>query len=125
MGVEGVLERRRAERTALLDRARRFVADVEATIQLRGAVVFGSVARGDFNRWSDIDLLLICDESPGDWMRRLDMLDPIPPPVQPFVWTVAEWVVQLRRNNPIAREAVEEGVWLRGSAADLGEALGP
>ena len=124
MGVEGVLERRRAERMELLDRARRFVAEVEAKIPLRAAVVFGSVARGDFNRWSDIDLLLICDDTPGEWMRRLDMLDPIPPPVQPIVWTVAEWAIQLRRNNPIAREAVEDGVWVKGSAADLGETLG-
>lgn len=119
MGVETVIARRRAERERLLDRCRAFVVGLASTVPLRAAVVFGSVARGDFNRWSDIDLLVLADELPAGPGDRLDTLGIWPPGVQPIVWTPQEWRDQLIRENPIAIEAVDAGVWLAGSREDL------
>jgi predicted nucleotidyltransferase len=113
-----VLKRREHERERLLGVARDYVAGLPPDI--RAAVVFGSVARGDFNLWSDVDLLLVADAFPHRWQDRLDLLPPRPAAVQPIAWTVAEWAQQLARNNPIAREALEWGVWLRGSSGLLG-----
>ena len=119
MGVEAILERRRAERREMLAGARRYVTELAERIPIRAAVVFGSVARGDFNRWSDVDLLLISDAFSGRLLDRLDAVEPRPPLVQPIPWTAAEWRAQLARNNPIATEALEVGVWLAGSADEL------
>ena len=119
MGVDAILTRRRAERNELLNRARQYVADLDQRIPIRAAVVFGSVARGDFNRWSDIDLLLVSDAFHGRLLDRLDAVEPRPPLVQPIPWTAAEWRAQLARKNPIATEALEVGVWLAGSADEL------
>jgi uncharacterized protein len=76
-------------------------------------VVIGSVARADFNRWSDIDVLVIADRFAERVLDRLTAL------VQPIPWTPAEWHDQLARRNPMPREALERGVWLVGSPDEL------
>jgi predicted nucleotidyltransferase len=113
-----ILKRRESERERLLDRARNYVACLPPSI--RAAVVFGSVARGDFNLWSDVDLLLVADAWPDRWQDRMDLLPARPAAVQPIAWTVVEWQHQLVRRNPIASEVLERGVWLRGSPEQLG-----
>lgn len=118
-GIDAVLERRREERRELLERARSFVARLDSSLGIRAAVVFGSVARGDFNRWSDVDLLLIGDGFRGDPRRRLDELGPRPPRVRPVAWMPEEWRSELDRGNPIALEARRDGVWLVGSPRSL------
>ncbi len=114
MNVDAVLARRQAEREALLGRARRFAEDLDSSLGVRAVVVFGSVARGDFNRWSDIDVLVVADRLPERALERLDLLPPWPGRVQPVAWTPAEFAHNVARGNPIAVEAAECGVWLRG-----------
>ncbi|MGH7480836.1 MAG: nucleotidyltransferase domain-containing protein [Longimicrobiales bacterium] len=114
-----VLNRRKRERDALLENARRYVALLSDRLSIRAAVVFGSVARGDFNLWSDIDLLLVIDDLPERWLDRAELLDPRPPRVQAIAWTPDEWAAQKERNNPILMDAATTGVWLRGSATEL------
>lgn len=107
-----VLRRRRAERAGLLDTARSWVRELRGDMSIQEAVVFGSVARGDFNRWSDIDLLLVSDDFEGPLLRRVERLGDRPPRVQPVCWTTEEWRAQVDRGNPIAIEAKEVGVRL-------------
>lgn len=113
--VEAVLARRRREREQLLGRARRFAGHLPDHLRVRAVVVVGSVARGDFNLWSDIDVLVVADGLAGGPVQRLEALGPAPGGVQPIAWTPAEWCTQLRRRNPMAVEAVEDGVWLTGT----------
>jgi predicted nucleotidyltransferase len=120
MDVERVVERRRLERQALLAGARGFVVEVAGRVKLRAAVVIGSVARGDFNRWSDVDVLVIADELPARALDRLTLLEPRPAGVQPIAWTPAEWHREVGRGNPMAVEALERGVWLLSSPDSLG-----
>jgi uncharacterized protein len=114
-----VLERRRAEQSERIGQARGYVEALAREIPVRAAVVFGSVARGDFNLWSDTDLLLVSEAFAGAPRARDEQLGRWPAGVQPIAWTPDEWHVQLARRNPIAREAAERGVWLRGGVADL------
>lgn len=122
MGVDGVIARRRAERDALLRTARAYVAELAERLRIRAAIVFGSVARGDFNQWSDVDVLVIAEELPAGVLARLNVLGPRPAGVQPIAWTPDEWQMQHARRNPIAIEAVSKGVWLRGSPEGLSSA---
>lgn len=120
MRPEAVLERRRAERDRLLATARAFVAGLRETLDLRAAVVFGSVARGDFNVHSDVDLLLVVDGAPTDYWERLRGLGEVPGEVEPVVWTAPEWRTRRIRGDPIAVEAVGDGVWLVGDPTAAG-----
>lgn len=116
-----VLERRRAERAALLEKAERFAAGLDPALGVVAVVVIGSVARGDFNRWSDVDVLVVAEHLPLGWQERLDALGVPPSPVQPVAWSPAEWRTELGRANAMAREAVDLGVWLVGDAGRLAD----
>ncbi|MDP9404993.1 MAG: nucleotidyltransferase domain-containing protein, partial [Actinomycetota bacterium] len=89
-------------------------------LAVRAAIVLGSVARGDFHTWSDIDVLVVADALPPDPSARLDALGwPPPRRVEPMAWTTAEYRHQRQRRNPMVVEAERVGVWLRGSAGAL------
>jgi len=60
-------------------------------------------------------VLVVADYLPDRPLDRLDALGPRPELVQPVAWTPRELRAQRRRNNPIAREALEHGRWLLGT----------
>ncbi len=119
VGVHEVVARRRAEREALIERARRFVLGLDAGLGVRAAVIVGSVARGDFNLWSDVDVVVVADGLGATLLERLEQLGPRPGRVEPFAWLPNEWRVRLTRGDPMAVEAVKAGVWLEGSPSAL------
>lgn len=113
--AQAVLTRRRREREQYLSRAREFADRIDASVDVRAVCVFGSVARGDFNLWSDVDVLVIAAQLPDHPVARLEALGTAEPRVQPVVWTPAEWHRHLDRRDPIAVECATRGVWLFGS----------
>lgn len=114
MRPDAVIERRLAEREQLIERARAFVAALTDALDVRAAVVFGSVARGDFNAHSDIDVLVVANAPEMGYWERQRRLGVIPAGVQPVVWTPDEWRRQRARGNAIAVESERHGVWLAG-----------
>ncbi|MDP8992205.1 MAG: nucleotidyltransferase domain-containing protein [Actinomycetota bacterium] len=119
MGAEHILARRRAERDAMVERARRFAQSLDAGLDVRAAVVVGSVARGDFNRWSDVDVVVVAAGFRETLLERLERLGPRPGRVEPVPWTPEEWDARLRRGDPMVAEALEGGIWMMGSPAAL------
>ncbi|MGH9064398.1 MAG: nucleotidyltransferase domain-containing protein [Acidimicrobiales bacterium] len=111
-----VVARRRAERERLLDLARSYVADLDPDLGVTAAVVVGSVARGDFNIWSDVDVLVLAEHLPSGWWDRLVRLHQGAPPGLSLVpWTAEEFGAKLARRDILATEAVEHGVLLVGA----------
>lgn len=111
-----LLERRRRQREAAIELARRWATDLARRLPLRAAVVFGSVARGDFNKWSDVDVLIVAEELPPSGMQRLTLLhDGATPGLQPVGWTPAELAERRRRGDPIAVESDAVGVVVYGA----------
>lgn len=109
--TSAVIARRLRERAESLDRVRRW-AEHQATgiPTLSAVVVFGSVARGDFNLWSDTDVLVVVGELPDDWLERCELLAPVPPGLEVVIWTVDELADARRKANPVAVEADDVGV---------------
>ncbi|NIR28170.1 MAG: nucleotidyltransferase domain-containing protein [Gammaproteobacteria bacterium] len=60
------------DRGERLERVRRYLRTLGLTHY--GALVFGSVARGEFTAERDTDLLVVSDELPGGPRRRIDVL---------------------------------------------------
>jgi len=115
-GVQGIVERRRGEQAAAFDLARRFAAALAAEVPVAAAVVFGSYARGDFNTWSDIDVLVISDQLPEDSRHRSDLLwRHQPGGLSAIGWTTGEHQARRRRRDPIAVEADDVGVTVAGT----------
>lgn len=110
-----VIERRQLERATLLAEAARFADELDVMLRVRAVVVFGSVARGDFHDASDVDVLVVADDLPGSALARNAAVGLAPSRVEFIAWTPDEWRRERRRDNPIAVEACERGVVLRGS----------
>lgn len=78
----------------------------------RKAIVFGSVARGDADEWSDLDLVIVADtprsfldryrdfEGVYDVWRRLDLL----------IYTPAEFAEMQAQGRPFIEHVLREGV---------------
>jgi hypothetical protein len=111
-----VVERRRREQAARVTRAEAWSRDLALRVPgVRAVVVFGSVARGDFNKWSDIDVLVVADALPDRLTARAELLSPVPPGVQPIAWTCAELALARAQANPIACEADGQGIVVYGA----------
>ena len=44
-------------------------------LRVRSIVVFGSLARGEFTKTSDIDVIVVSDDFPQSYSKRLEALD--------------------------------------------------
>jgi len=109
------LAQRRAERERLIALAREYGEAVAQRLPVHAVAVAGSVARGDFNVWSDVDVLVVSDALPHAPQERAALLAAgWPGRVEPHGYTVAELRRALERGDRFARDAVEHGLLLRG-----------
>lgn len=100
-----VIERRRAEQRERIELAREWAQRLARRLEVGTAVVFGSTARGDFNKWSDIDVLILTPTLPAGGRDRPELLmEDAPPGIQPIGWTAEEYVRRRERGDPIVRE---------------------
>lgn len=107
------VEERYAERERLVNLAREHVRGLSDRIPVLRAAVVGSVARGDFNVWSDVDLIVVAAELPERALDRLELLMAgRPPRVEPIGFTPAELADARRRHNPLVVELDSIGISL-------------
>ena len=113
--VPDPLAERRRERERLIQLARDYVKRLSARLPIVAAAVAGSVARGDFNVWSDVDVVVIAEGLPARALDRSTvLLADAPPRIQPIGYSRGEFEREWRRGNPLVREATEHGIVLTG-----------
>ena len=118
------IARRRRERDALLALAGEYVEALSTWLPVDAAAVIGSVARGDFNRWSDVDVVILSEALPDRLPERLELLfRDRPPRLEPWAFTARELCALSGRGDPRARELATDGVVLCGEKR-LAELLG-
>ncbi len=76
---------------------------------------FGSYARGDWGVGSDLDLLIVVDESEEPFEKRASEWDTteLPVPVDLLVYTRKEWE-SLDRRQRFYQTLMREAVWVYG-----------
>ncbi len=77
------------------------------------AIIFGSVARGDFIQESDTDLLIITNEFPSSMKGRLDILFDLrdeTPEIEPIGWREDEYQNRKANGDPFIQVLETEGV---------------
>jgi predicted nucleotidyltransferase len=118
--LKDVIAERKQQRDEFLGRAASYVAQLQSRLNVRAAVVVGSVARGDFNLWSDIDVVVIAEDLPERLLDRLTLLmSDAPRRVQPHAFTAAEFKEALGKRNRLAEEAARHGVPLTGDITSI------
>ena len=93
-------------------------------------ILFGSFARGDQNRTSDLDLVVIAD-TPLPFMERIGTALQVAShactklPIEPLVYTSAEWESMTRSGSSFVSLVSEEGrvLYEQGSEPDRGRAV--
>lgn len=77
-------------------------------------ILFGSMARGDYHEFSDVDLLIIRDTDKRFIERIEEVCSQIKSrlPVEPLVYTESEFERMLQEENSLIKKALEEGVVL-------------
>lgn len=73
-------------------------------------ILYGSVARGDYNEASDVDLIVVADfkerfhKRPGEIMEMTEL------PVEAICYTKEEFEDMLKRQNPFVCTVIDEGI---------------
>ncbi len=113
--MEKVLEARRQQQARYIALARDYARRLEGRLcRPLTAIVIGSVARGDFNLWSDVDVVVIAGDLPaGPLMRSAILYADAEPAIEPKGYTYAEFARLLAAGHPLAREAAESGIVVR------------
>jgi len=103
-----ILEERRSHREEVINEAKEWAMNLPFKASV---ILIGSYARGDFNEWSDVDVVLISEltGSPLDRLKKINY----PAEYEVIPLTLVEFMRMLRKKNPIAVEAVERGIILR------------
>ncbi|NOX54780.1 MAG: nucleotidyltransferase domain-containing protein [Planctomycetes bacterium] len=94
--------------------------------QIAFVVLFGSMARGNWSRGSDYDLLIGLDKDDGKRLidRTMEFsadAERLALDVQPFVYCRSEWELMFQEAHPLLLEVLEHGMslWDRGDYARL------
>ncbi len=111
-----VVDRRRAEQRRRIEIASEWAGRLADRLDISAVVVFGSSACGDFNKWSDIDVLVVSPALPSSARERLKtLMADAPPGLQPVGWTPSELINRRARRDPIAIECDDVGQIVLGS----------
>lgn len=83
-------------------------------------IAFGSVARGDSDEWSDLDLLIVADTSRPFLERFKDFagLYDVWPRLDLLIYTAEEFERMRAEENPLVMQALREGVVLYPTEQD-------
>jgi len=103
-----ILRERREQREKVIKEAQQWAMKLPFKASV---ILIGSYARGDFNLWSDIDIIIIADFK-GSPLERLKQVD-ISPGYEIIPLTTNELLRLLKRNNPLAMEIIYNGIILR------------
>lgn len=109
------LDRERSRRREeLVGLARRYADRVSSRLGPATVLLYGSVARGDFNVWSDVDVLVISDALPQDPLIRAERLyEFVCAGIEPKGLTLNEYKKAKAEGNPFLKELAEQGIVLR------------
>lgn len=98
--------------------ARNYVKDLSGHLDISRAILFGSHARGDNQRDSDLDIIVVSREFKGmDLMQRLVFLSKARgrkymSPAMDILGYTPEEFLKLKRDSIVVQEAAEQGVIL-------------
>ena len=111
--MESIIRRRKEERLKAIKLAKNFLECAKNHLVLRKAYIVGSYTRGDFNMWSDIDLVLIAENIPRSPIERLDLVKECLqayPDVEPIIISPRIFAKLKEKRNPLSIEIEKHGI---------------
>jgi len=117
------LRRRKAQQEEHIATARTYAERLRQRLGALTAWLYGSVARGTFKDWSDIDVFIVAETLPSHPLQRNDLLyQDAPIGVEPKGWTKAEFESRLANRDPVLLAMLKDRIVLVDDL-DLEDAL--
>lgn len=107
-----IVEKRKRELRERIELAREFLRSIYEYLRPMTAIIIGSTARGDFNQWSDVDLVLVSDRFPENPMDRFRMVElKILPGIEPIPLRTADLMRLVEKRSPVVGDMMK-GIFL-------------
>lgn len=104
-----IIKQRERKRVEIIETAEQWALNLNFKVSV---ILIGSYARGDFNLWSDVDVLLISDVFKKNPIDRLRRIDP-PPGFQVIPINIREFKKLYCKGDILVKEALKYGIILR------------
>lgn len=102
------------KRETLVELARQYADRVRERFGPVTVLLYGSVARGDFNLWSDTDVLVVSDGLPDNPISRSKGLQSLAEgQIEPKGYSLREFRAARDRNHPFVRDLAGHCIVLR------------
>jgi len=96
---------------------KKFYNNVIKSLKPKCIILYGSLARGDFNERSDADIIVISSELPENYYERADLLYKMVEtldPIEPLGFTPDEFIDMIKNRHCTSLFAMKEGKALYG-----------
>jgi len=96
---------------------KKFCKKVVKEIQPKCIILYGSLARGDFNERSDVDVIVISSKLPKNYYKRAELLHNMVEtldPIETLGFTPEEFINMIKKRHCTSLFAMEEGKALYG-----------
>jgi len=105
--LQTLLKRRREEREKVIEMIRRAAEEARKNGPI-SVILFGSYARGDFNLWSDVDVIVVSERVRGVKPTKRWLLFPEFEDFEAIFWTPEEAKKTIKK--PSRREALRHKI---------------
>jgi len=107
---EEVIKKRKSIVDKVIKEATEFSNVIRKVIGKVTLIIYGSYARGDFNLWSDVDVILISEYFTNiDFLKRYDIISKfIPENFEVKIWTLQE--AKRNLSKPWWKEALRNRI---------------
>ena len=112
--MEKIVKEREILRDEAVLKVRKFGGCIKNYYKVHKLILVGSYARGDFDAWSDIDVLVVVDDDiDKNPLTRLDKIIECMkryPDIEPIILTSEEYIKLRTKRNPLIIEAEKIGI---------------
>jgi len=106
-----LLQRREEQRAKWLEMATAYAERLREGLGKVTAIVYGSVARGDYGLGSDVDMLIVSEQLPGHLLARMELLySCLEGPLEPRGYTLTEFRTLQAKGHPFLNTVLSEGI---------------
>jgi len=111
-----IIKERKRERDKVIEIVKNFSKELKDAFNKVTVFLVGSYARGDFNVWSDIDVLIVIEDCNVGVKERYSKVIPILlrsreyASIEPTILCLEEFRRGVVKKNPIVIEALSNGV---------------
>lgn len=100
MSLEEIIKERSIQQKNELNHLAEWAEKVKVVLGPCTIILFGSYARGDFNLWSDLDLLLVSDYFENiRFLERTDSLPELSRSTDLICWTTREFKISILKAS--------------------------